>query len=187
MFQNKTDINPWYSYKGTYYGKNEPYYYDKKDFKWCTTIENNFEVIKNEILAFIKNELESINEYFNTDIVKGKNKWKVGSFYFWGKRNSDYCNQIPEVEKILTAIPGFVSAGISILEPNTEIEPHNGDTDASVRVHIPITVPEGLPKCGFKVGNEERAWEEGCVLIFNDAQIHSAWNYTDYKRYLLII
>jgi len=174
---------PWFSYHGKY-TRNTPSYYNTIDFEWTKTIEQNYPQIKQEIEQFIKTK--DLDPYFNVDLVKGQNKWLIGGFYFWGERFSENCEHVPTLEKILTNIPGFVSAGLSILEPNTSIEAHNGDTDASIRGHLPFEIPAQLPDCGFEVCGVQKSWEEGKLLLFNDAQLHKAWNHTNKRRYLLI-
>jgi aspartyl/asparaginyl beta-hydroxylase (cupin superfamily) len=45
-------------------------------------------------------------------------------------------------------------------------------------------VPEN---CGaLRVGNEERAWEEGKMLIFDDSIEHEAWNSSAKDRVILL-
>ena len=49
--------------------------------------------------------------------------------------------------------------------------------------HLPLVVP---PHCGFRVGNEVRAWEVGKLLIFDDTIEHEAWNNSAEDRIVLI-
>lgn len=45
-------------------------------------------------------------------------------------------------------------------------------------------VPEN---CGaLRVGNEERPWVEGKMLIFDDSMEHEAWNTSDEERVVLL-
>jgi ornithine lipid ester-linked acyl 2-hydroxylase len=177
---------PWFSFNGKYQ-RNTPLYYNNNDFEWAQTIEDNFSKIKPEIEAFLKSQGQSFDPYFNTDLVGNNHSWKIGGFYFWGKKIEDNCKYIPKLEKILTAIPGFVSAGISVMEPHTDIKIHHGDTDASVRAHLGLSIPEKLPICGMEVGNIQKSWENGKIFIFCDAQLHRAWNHSNKTRYILII
>ncbi|MCB0401873.1 MAG: aspartyl/asparaginyl beta-hydroxylase domain-containing protein [Flavobacteriales bacterium] len=183
--QPHTQPYPWFSYHGPYHG-DSPFYYNEQDYDWVKTIEDNFETIRHELFAFLENRKSTIDPYFNVDLVGGENYWKVGTFYFWGKRNDENCDQVPELEKILTSIPGFVSAGLSILEGNTSIKAHQGDTDASIRGHLGLKIPAELPDSGFEVGNIQKSWKEGKVFLFSDAQDHRAWNNSSEKRYILI-
>ena len=83
--------------------------------------------------------------------------------------------------------PGCHLFHSSRLEPHTQIKEHHGETNAIMRCHFGIEIPAGLPDCGMKVANEEREWQEGKWLFFNDAQHHTAWNNSDKRRILLII
>lgn len=182
--QHKTNI--WYSFQGEYSG-NEPFFYDAEQLPWLTTLEANFSTIKLELESFLKLKNNSIAPYFNNNLVNNKNDWKLAAFYFWGERDSEHCQHIPKTDKLLNNIPGFLSAGLSILNANTNIKPHIGDTDAVIRVHLALKIPEGLPACGLKVGTKEQAWQEGKTLAFCDAHYHSAWNNTNENRYVLIL
>src|SRR5262249_12003867 len=72
-------------------------------------------------------------------------------------------------------------------EPGANINPHQGDTDAIIRCHLGLSVPGGLPECGFQVGPEIRGWKEGEALPFCDAWTHTSWNNTREKRLVIII
>jgi aspartyl/asparaginyl beta-hydroxylase (cupin superfamily) len=183
---DSTQNQPWYSVKGEYTG-NEPHYYSQEEFSWLNDLEGQFSLIKTELEDYLKFKNDSIEPYFNTDLVTNKNAWKLGVFYFWGERMNEDCDRIPALDNIMNSIPGFLSAGLSILDPNTTIKPHNGDTDAVIRVHLGLNIPSGLPDCGLEVGGEQRSWEEGKTIAFCDAHIHSAWNNTDKARYVLIL
>ena len=95
-------------------------------------------------------------------------------------------NSCPVTINILNNIPGLISASVSILEPGARINPHYGDTDAIIRCHLGLKIPAGLPSCGFRVGYEDRSWEQGKLLMFNDAAYHKAWNETDQTRIVLL-
>ena len=178
---------PWYSYKGGKYEGNSPYFFDPKKIDWVKKIEDNYPVIKEEIERFMQSQGASLQPYFNFDLVNTKQSWKFAEFYFWSIRNEKYCSQIPEFEKILRSIPGFVTAGISVLAPNTDIKAHYGDTNTSIRGHLGLSIPAHYPTCGIQVGNEEKGWEEGKMLLFCDAHLHRAWNHSNTIRYVLII
>ena len=80
---------------------------------------------------------------------------------------------------------GLISPSLyfSVLEPNSRIAPHTGITNARLIVHLPLIVPDD---CGFRVGGEERRWEVGKALVFDDMTMHEAWNNSDRIRVVLI-
>jgi aspartyl/asparaginyl beta-hydroxylase (cupin superfamily) len=182
-----TSSKAWYSYKGGEYNDGPPYFYDLSSVEWVKSMEINFPVIKAEIENFMQSKGTTLRPYFNSDLVDLKKSWKVSEFYFWSRRDEAMCKYIPQLNKIFSAIPGFVSAGVSTLSPNTDIKPHFGDTNTTIRVHLGLTIPEPYPTCGIQVGSEEKGWEEGKVLIFCDANKHRAWNHSNSVRYVLII
>jgi aspartyl/asparaginyl beta-hydroxylase (cupin superfamily) len=180
-------VKPWYSYKGGIYEGEAPYFFPSEDFEWTRSLEANYGTIKAELESYLKANGSTLEPYFNYDLVGVKTAWKVGGFYFWTKRFPDACSYIPQLEKILLKIPGFVTAGISALNPNTDIKAHYGDTNTTLRIHLGLTIPSPYPVCGIEVGSEQRGWEEGKLLIFCDANLHRAWNHGNSLRYVLII
>jgi aspartyl/asparaginyl beta-hydroxylase (cupin superfamily) len=186
--QNNSEVQKhWYSYKGGIYDEGAPYFSYSETIPWAKKLEDNYPVIKSEIENFMQSQGASLKPYFNSDLVDVKRSWKVGEFYFWSKKQEDNCKYIPELNKILTSIPGFMSAGVSVLEANTDIKGHYGDTNTTLRVHLGLRIPSPYPECGIQVGNEESGWEEGKVLIFCDANFHRAWNHSNSTRYVMII
>ncbi len=177
--------NIWYSYTLEPYLLEEEAFYDKKNFEWSAELEENFKVIQKEVLAFV--EQNELLPYFNKSLISKPNSWNTEGLLFWGyffkKKHSYFKN----TWKVAKKIPGIVSFSISELDANSKIKPHNGDTNAIMRAHFPITVPSGLPECSFTVNGETRPWEEGKILLFNDAQIHEAQNLTNKKRLVLLI
>ncbi len=181
----KTISDIWFSSKGGT-PPEKIGYYKKSDFEWASHVESSWEVIRDEVVAFIQENESRIKPYFNKSMVSKQNKWKALGFLFWGwelKKNSQLC---PKTMAILSEVPNLISASISILEPDVSIHEHRGDTNAIIRCHLPLQVPAGLPDVGFQVAGEQRSWEAGKILLFNDADLHRAWNYSNGVRYILL-
>lgn len=162
-------------------------YFNPNDFEWSEMLEKSSETIRQEILNFLNQNQKEVKPYFATAMMNAPEKWKSLSFYFWSvamSKNAIF--NCPKIISLLKQIPNLVSASVSIMEPYSEIKPHYGDTDAIYRCHLGIEIPGGLPNCGFRVGYEDRAWENGKLLIFNDAAYHKAWNNTDKRRVILL-
>lgn len=176
----------WYSYQRKRYPYEGPYYFDVDQMPWVEEFKTAIPQIREEVMGFVQREEQRLAPYFNKDLVSGPTKWKALSFKFWGLRFKKNAGQIPISMAALDQIPGLVSASISMLEPQTEIHPHRGDTNTIMRWHLGLEIPEPLPNCGFKVGQEERSWTNGGLLAFNDAENHQAWNLTDQRRFLLL-
>jgi aspartyl/asparaginyl beta-hydroxylase (cupin superfamily) len=72
----------------------------------------------------------------------------------------------------------------SKLSAEMKIPPHNGLNNSRLICHLPLIVPEN---CGsLRVGNEERSWVEGEMLIFDDTIEHEAWNSSADERVILL-
>jgi aspartyl/asparaginyl beta-hydroxylase (cupin superfamily) len=70
------------------------------------------------------------------------------------------------------------------LSAATRIPPHNVLLNTRLICHLPLIVPE---RCGaLRVGNEERPWVEGEMLIFDDSIEHEAWNSSTADRVILL-
>jgi aspartyl/asparaginyl beta-hydroxylase (cupin superfamily) len=166
----------------------EKTFYDPGRFEWTGLIEKNHPAISREIMAFFESHQSDFNPYFINELMNAPGKWRSFGFYFWGRR-APYavCKHFSETIHLLKTIPNLVSASISVMEPNSEIRPHYGDTNAIYRCHFGIVIPGQLPDIGFQAGYEKRSWEEGKFLIFNDAAYHKAWNYTNERRLVLIL
>ena len=124
-----------------------------------------------------------------TDLVDNDD-W--GAYYLWhyGDKNTDAEALCPTAFKALEAtpqpdIPGQAPIALySKLSPKTHIPPHNGMVNTRLICHLPLIVPEN---CGaIRVGNEERPWVEGELLIFDDSMLHEAWNNGDSERVVLL-
>ncbi len=82
-------------------------------------------------------------------------------------------------------VPGCSPTAVfSILDARSRIPPHTGVNNTRLIVHLPLIVPPG---CGFRVGAEQREWEPGKALIFDDTIEHEAWNDSDTLRAVLIL
>jgi aspartyl/asparaginyl beta-hydroxylase (cupin superfamily) len=82
----------------------------------------------------------------------------------------------PKTAALIESIPGMATAMFSCLQPRTHIKPHIGYQQYSERIlrcHLGIVVPKG---CFLKVNWEDRTWEEGKCLVFDDTFRHEAWN-----------
>merc|ERR1719272_1514884 len=67
---------------------------------------------------------------------------------------------------------------------NTTIAPHSDNLNYILTTHLALELEEG--SCFFKVGNEERAWKEGEMLVADTSFIHSCKNNSARDRYVLV-
>jgi aspartyl/asparaginyl beta-hydroxylase (cupin superfamily) len=177
----------WFSEDGGDFHGNEPFYYNTDDYPWVREIEQNWTVIRDELMALLKEETISLTPYANMAMTSRPNQWKTFGLMFWLNEIKENTRKCPKTWALLKKIPHISSASFNLLEPHTTIKPHNGDTNAIIRCHMGIDVPAAAPKCAFRVGDEIRSWEDGKFLMFCDAHEHTAWNNSERKRYILVV
>lgn len=113
--------------------------------------------------------------------------WETLSFVNWGIPIKQNLELAPAILEFLKSNSNVLSISVNKLKAGKAIKPHSGDTNAIYRIHFGIDIPDKLPICGFKVGEEERSWENEGFLVFCDAYIHEAWNYSNQDRIILSI
>ena len=169
------------------YHGNLEYFYSPDSFPELTPLTANWEGIRDEIISLEKKYglLSGINS-LSPAKVEGQGKWSL--IYLMSFRWIFHKNQqrFPFTSSVIAQIPNCVFAGVSILPPHTEIKPHYGDTNAIIRTHLALIVPEPYPTIGIRVGDEEMGWEEGKLMCFINVQKHSVWNRSDKRRYVLM-
>ena len=182
-----SDAKPWYNEFGGRYTGGQPFFYERKELPWVRILEDNWQVMRDELIRLMESRPERLRPYFiNQAMSFPPRRWKTMGLYFWKYTMRENCRECPETVRILRSIPGLTSFSLSVLEANSNINPHQGDTDAIYRCHVGLSIPAGLPECGFQVGTEIRAWKQGEALPFCDANTHTAWNNTSERRLVLI-
>ena len=100
------------------------------------------------------------------------------------RRLADNCAAFPVTTRLLSAVPGVLSAGFSRLGPQTRIVSHRGFDPQVVRVHLGIKVPRG---CWLAVRWERQFWVEGELFAFDDTRVHMVENPSTEERIVLIL
>lgn len=166
------------------------------DFPFIKTLENNWKAVLEELDSLLYDEAANNKNHFDpwpeTDIYTGT--WDVFGLYYMGQKLEKNCTLCPKTTALIESTPGMTTAGFSALAPETEITPHVGYTDSVLRCHLGLIVPqpvEGretlLPTCALQVEQEIYTWVPGRAFVFDDTKLHSAWNYGDRTRFVLLI
>ena len=182
----------WYAYKNiTKTGSIKPYtgdcppYYDLKGTPWFDKLTKQIPELKKRTLELLYGKKPDLPQFLGGLVKEGR--WESKAFLAWNMTRKLSATQGKEIFECVKDVPGIVSLFISILTPGTHVKAHNGDTDATYRLHIPILIPAGLPECGIKVAGISRPWAENGILTFCDANLHEVWNHSDKTRVILII
>lgn len=168
------------------YQSSEPVFYNAEKYTTIKAIEEAFPVILQEVLPFIRGERQIEAKNPNAPDVNYPDTWKHAYFmnYQWHFRKNQ--KLFPETWKLISRHKDITLAGIAMLEAGGKLLPHVGETNAIIRCHLGIKIPAPLPLCGLRVKDEQRGWEDGKVVCFNDAFNHEAWNLSSEKRFILL-
>lgn len=169
-----------FNYKGQESAFKEP-----ENDGWAKELSENTDLIKKELQNYLVDN--NLPGYFNTTMVAKQGTWKTIALRTWEVELYKNQKQFPFCTSIIKKYPQILSASFSLLEPQSKIVPHCGDTNAIYRCHLGLEIPAGLPECGIRVKEEKRAWQNGKWLMFTDAFNHEAWNETNKERYILIV
>ncbi|MBB5985374.1 aspartyl/asparaginyl beta-hydroxylase domain-containing protein [Sphingobium lignivorans] len=177
-------------------GLPQRYFYERAEFPWAAEMESRTPALRAELEAALADDV-GFTPYVQTSAARPpannplRDDPRWSSFYFLrdGEVVAEHAARCPATMDALTLpdlarVPGRGPLAIwSMLRPGTHIEPHTGLLNTRLICHLPLIVPPG---CGFRCGSEQRAWEEGKLLIFDDSVEHEAWNRGSALRVVLL-
>jgi len=181
-----------------YPGLPELEFHDREDFPWLEALEASTEEILAELLAVLGEDAAGLEPYVNYPPGVPLDQWaelnrspRWSSYHLLrdGLPVEEHCRRCPRTMAAMAPLPRphvarrSPAAMFSILRPHTRIPPHTGVANTRLVLHLPLVVPEG---CGFRVGNETRAWKVGEAWVFDDTIEHEAWNDSDQPRAILM-
>jgi ornithine lipid ester-linked acyl 2-hydroxylase len=112
-------------------------------------------------------------------------KWVLQTLLFFQMKNKALLAQFPSIAELLKD-EDLIAVEFSLLTGGTHILPHKGFSKMILRCHLPLIVPEE-GECALRVGEEQKAWNEGELLIFDDSFEHEAWNKSTMPRLVLML
>jgi aspartate beta-hydroxylase len=170
---------------------------DPADFDWVPAVEAAADDIRAELDALLAEQAEfgaylsgdDDRPVYDTHGMKDNRDW--GAFYLWynGKPVPENQARCPKTTAVMEQVPLVFSGSrcpnvlFSRLKAGAAIPPHTGMVNTRYICHLPLIVPDN---CGFRVGNDVRAWEPGKVWLFDDTMEHEAWNRSQEDRVILI-
>jgi beta-hydroxylase len=164
--------------------------YGLAEFPWAKTLEQEWRTIRRELDGVLlrKNDLPNFQD-ISTDVasITKDGGWKTFLLTAYGLHSEKNIALCPETWRLVQNIPGLKTAMFSIFEPGKHLPAHRGPYNGLLRLHLGLIVPEPREQVAIRIGNEICHWEEGRVLIFDDAFEHEAWNKTDKTRVVLFI
>jgi len=154
---------------------------------WSAILENNYPAIKQEILSAIHSHAEILQPHFYEMTAQKNTDWETIPLITWSVKWVHFLDKFPVINTLTKKIPGLVSVSINKLSAGATIKPHFGETNTTIRSHLGIIVPAGLPECGLSVDGRAIEWKEGTLIGFCDGYLHEAWNNTEQDRYILLL
>ena len=154
-------------------------WHDPQRFLACRTLESEFETIRAEAVALLKQD--AVEHHFASHHSKAlaAGDWCDVGLYFNAMRNDTNVPRAPKTAALLCSDAGgfrrdctscsLGSAYFSLLRPHTRLAPHCGPTNARLRAHLGIVVPPG--DCEITCGGQSRRWAEGKVPAVGDARV----------------
>lgn len=170
--------------------KNGSNFYKTTEFPFMKILDANYSQIKNELLSIIElNTKDFFELWIEKDLYEESNPegWFVAPLLIDSKFIVKNCIKAKFLYELIKFIPEIISCSFSLLKPGTRICPHKGYDEYSeevLRYHMGIIIPKG--DLGISVEEDIKIWKEGESFIFDDFKTHSAWNFSNSDRYVLI-
>lgn len=165
-----------------------PCFYSDSDFPELKLLKSNWKKIRDEILDFEKKygAVKGINTYSPPDLINdvGWSNIYLENFMWRFHKNR---KNFPFTCSLIDTIPNCTYSAFSILSANAAIKPHYGDTNGIIRCHLGLIIPDNYPVCGIRVRDEERGWAEGEFTLFTEAHLHTTWNNSSSRRFILVV
>ncbi|MFL6676080.1 MAG: aspartyl/asparaginyl beta-hydroxylase domain-containing protein [Massilia sp.] len=180
-----------------YHGLAPASFFERASFPWLDQVEAATAAIRDEFLAVLEGE-QGFTPYLTYSCDQPLNQWaelnnspRWSAFHLLeaGRVNQANSARCPRTMAALGLAPQPDQPGrtpvamFSLLKPQTRIPPHCGVSNVRLVTHLPLIVPPG---CGFRVGNDTRAWVPGKAWVFDDTIEHEAWNDSDQLRVILM-
>lgn len=154
--------------------------------KTLNQLEKNWQIIRDEGLSVLNAKGTFENEVEN---LRDSGDWKQFELFVRGHRVTKNCIKTPVTCGIMETFPAarFCKRGqvkFSVMQPGTHVWPHCGPTNCRIRAHLGLKVPSGTL---LRVAENNKTWEEGKFLIFDDSFEHEVWHNGASLRLVLII
>jgi beta-hydroxylase len=167
-----------------------PPVYDPATFPWAAEVEKAWPDIRAELdkVLLRQSELPSFQD-ISTDVqtISKDRGWKTFFLLGFGVKSEQNIAACPRTWQAVQKIPGLKTAMFSIFEPGKHLPAHRGPYNGVLRLHLGMIVPESTDRIAIRVKDQVCHWQEGKVLIFDDAYEHEAWNHTDKTRVVLFV
>ncbi|WP_328603297.1 aspartyl/asparaginyl beta-hydroxylase domain-containing protein [Amycolatopsis sp. NBC_00345] len=135
---------------------------------------------------------DASDEFTNYEhFLMTKPEWQALYLFFQGSLVEKSSETVPTAYGILKndaidkgVFCPLLEAHFSTLLPGTGVPSHTDLWNFTINLHVAVDIPE---KCGIRVVDETREWEEGKCLLFDYSFEHESWNNGDRPRTCLLV
>jgi hypothetical protein len=163
--------------------------HDPEQFWFVPYLEERYLEIRAEIERVVGTDRDPVRPTVDDGALIRSGEWKQAHLFRDGQWQEDVCARFPVTRSILAEVPEVTSFSpgvitVSTVEPGSHIMPHCGPTNALLRIHLPIRVPEGV---SIRVADQWLTWTEGRCMVFDDSFEHEVRHDGDEDRVVLIL
>eukprot|EP00927_Polykrikos_kofoidii_P032392 TRINITY_DN27612_c0_g2_i1.p1 TRINITY_DN27612_c0_g2~~TRINITY_DN27612_c0_g2_i1.p1 ORF type:complete len:1107 (+),score=258.45 TRINITY_DN27612_c0_g2_i1:27-3323(+) len=159
-------------------------FHDLKDSPWTRQLSRHWKEIRDELRRHNTTDVwesgawQAASEFYGND-------WKIAGVLTADKwQNEDRWRRTSSLVRALDGVEPF-EVFFARMPPHTTIKPHSDNLNYILTSHLGLDLEEGA--CAIKVGNDEREWREGEMMVFDTTYMHSTRNDSDRSRYVLVL
>ena len=153
-------------------------WHDPRDFAWTPAFEAAAATVHAEFKAV---EAAGVARDSWEDFGKGWWGWPI---FQRGEWFADTLAHAPVTAALLRSIPHTQGEFLfSELGAGGQIPLHAGGCNAVLSCHLALDIP---PDCHIEVGGQQRTWQPGRVILFDDSFAHGCSNRSDQRRICLV-
>lgn len=149
-----------------------------ENFLFLKQLKDNFQTIYDEFMS-----TKDVSHPWDDELLYD-GKWDVIGLKYENINIEDTQQLFPKTTEIFKSLPNRIyTYGFSIMRPGCEIHPHVNNINYVLRGHLCLTTNEN---CALIVNDETKNWQVGELLVFDDTNMHSAYNRGETDRVVLL-
>jgi aspartyl/asparaginyl beta-hydroxylase (cupin superfamily) len=172
-------------------------FWDPDDCSWARRLQSQYTAIRDEFLRVTNQPAQHLQAVghnvwagaLSDDASSYGPGWKTLVLMNRGVWDPVNANLFPVTAKAVhdAKVPA-VEVFFASMEPHSIIQPHSDFTNFVLTSHLALDIPySGDNKCRLSVGDTQRQWINGELMLFDTSIQHDAINESDLTRYILML
>jgi aspartyl/asparaginyl beta-hydroxylase (cupin superfamily) len=167
-------------------------FWDPTDFAWCQELKSKYQAIRDEFFSVVAKGSEGFRSAMldfgyavNGNITMCEHWTRIDLM-----KNGNWMPMVFPVtaQAVLDAKVPAKEILFAILPPQYSTSRHTDRGNFVLTSHLAIDIPySGENKCRLEVGDTEKQWIDGEMLLFDSSIYHKAVNDADKLRVVLVI